>query len=76
MRVDRILQMFGGVLQDVEEQEHQDAGRDPCQERLGPVALHPDPSHGQPQEDGEAGDRAQQDRLSGAHFDCGAPFIG
>jgi hypothetical protein len=55
------------VAEDLKQQEHQDAGRGRVEERTGLEAAEPDPAERQAEEDGEAGDRAEQDRLGCRH---------
>src|SRR6185503_9172957 len=59
--------LLGGVLEDVEEQEDEDAGGGSVEEGLEAEARALDAAHRQSQEDGETGDQAQRDRLCRAH---------
>src|SRR5439155_9767093 len=63
----RILEDAAGVLEDVHEEEREDPGGDPVQEDLRGGAAHLDASHGEAEEDGESGDRAEESNLSRAH---------
>jgi hypothetical protein len=61
------LDRLGGVGQDVDQQEHQDAGRQSVEERPCPLAGEGDPAERQAEEDGGPGDGREQDRLGGRH---------
>jgi len=56
-----------GVAQDVDQQEHQDAGRQGVEERPAPLAGERDPPERQAEEDGGPGDGREHDRLGGRH---------
>jgi hypothetical protein len=62
-----LLDRLGGMAEDVDQQEHQDAGRQGVEERPAPLAGELDPPQRQPQEDRGPGDGAEQDRLSRGH---------
>ena len=63
----RPLQRSRRVLEDVEEQEHEDPRGEAVQEGLGGPCLGPDPAHRKPEEDGQPGDGAEEDGLPGGH---------
>src|SRR5262249_10182392 len=67
-RVERALDRIDRLCEDVPEQEQQNPGRGRREERLDlrRAAVHP--AHGQADEDRQAGDRAEQECLSGAHL--------
>jgi hypothetical protein len=62
-----LLDRLGGVAQDVDQQEHQDAGRQSVEERPAPLAGEGDPPEREAEEDGGPGDGREQDRLGGRH---------
>ena len=55
------------LLEDVHEQEDEDAGGGPGQEGPEPHASAPDPGNRQTEEDGEAGEGAEDDDLRVTH---------
>src|SRR5437867_1802153 len=55
------------VREDVHQQEGEDPGRDPVQERLDPDVLHLDAAHRQPEEDREPGDGPEDRHARRAH---------
>src|SRR2546430_6060793 len=56
-RPDRLARL----VEDVDEQKDQDAGRRTDEEGAGALACGPDPGHGQTEEDGEPRDGAETD---------------
>ena len=66
--VERLLDRLDRLGDDVPEQEQQDSGRRGAEERLQPGRHGLHATHRQAEEDGDAGQRAEQQCLGGRHF--------
>jgi hypothetical protein len=66
-----LLDRLGGVGQDVEQQEHQDAGRQGVEERPARLTGKGHPPKWQAEEDREPGDGTEEDRLGRGHRGSG-----